>query len=351
MGEAGLVVDVVGHLGETRQAENGAEPGVLAVIAGGDDDVAVGDRKHLIGHDVGMGVADPLWDFAGDQIIERLVGEDADGGVDQSRVHIAPQAGLLAPRQRRQDADDRIDAGEQIRDRHAGAGRFGVGGAGEAHEAAHALRHQVVAGAPRIGTGLAETGHRTVDQARIVGRQTLVVETEPGEAAHLEVLDQDVGLLRQLPDDAATILAFEIAFDGALAAVGGMKIGSAEMAAVLGLDERRAPGAGVVADATALDLDHVGAEIGEDLARPGTGEDTGEFENAKAGQRAGRRAGNRTGHGTGFGTGHGQFPLGSFLVVRRAPDTTKSWAICPTSAQHAGLIPGPHRIRHRISGM
>ncbi len=40
------------------------------------------------------------------------------------------------------------------------------------------------------------------------------------------------------------------------------------MAAVGRLDEGRPPGAGIVAGAGALDLDDVGAEIGEQLARP-----------------------------------------------------------------------------------
>ena len=53
------------------------------------------------------------------------------------------------------------------------------------------------------------------------------------------------------------------------------------MAAVLGLDERRAPGAGVVAGLGALDLDHVGAEIGQHLAGPRACQDAGELQHAQ----------------------------------------------------------------------
>ena len=109
-----------------------------------------------------------LGTFAGDEIVERLVGEHADGGIDQRRVDVAAASGLLAPRQRRQDADDRIDAGENVGHRHAGARRLAVGGAGEVHEAGHALRHEIVAGARRVGAGLAEAGDRAIDQARVV---------------------------------------------------------------------------------------------------------------------------------------------------------------------------------------
>ena len=56
------------------------------------------------------------------------------------------------------------------------------------------------------------------------------------------------------------------------------------MAAVGASHEGRSPAARVVAGAGALDLDHVGAEIGQDLPRPGAGENAGEFEHAYSGQ-------------------------------------------------------------------
>ena len=87
-----------------------------------------------------------------------------------------------------------------------------------------------------------------------------------------------------LRDDALAVLGLEVELDRALAAVGGVEIGGAEMAAVRGLDERRAPAAGVVAGALALDLDDVGAEVGEHLPGPGPGQDAGQFENADAGE-------------------------------------------------------------------
>ena len=55
------------------------------------------------------------------------------------------------------------------------------------------------------------------------------------------------------------------------------------MAAVLAFDERRSPAAGVVAGAFALHFDHVGAEVGQDLPCPGTGQDAGQFKNTDAG--------------------------------------------------------------------
>src|SRR5262249_12614951 len=79
------------------------------------------------------------------------------------------------------------------------------------------------------------------------------------------------------------VLALEIALDRTLAAIGRMEIGGAEIA-VLALDERRAPGARVVAGLAALDLDDVGAEIGEHLSGPRPRKDAGQFQDANARQ-------------------------------------------------------------------
>jgi len=51
------------------------------------------------------------------------------------------------------------------------------------------------------------------------------------------------------------------------------------------------PQPGVVAGARPLDLDHLGAEIGQRLTGPGTGENAREFEHANARERALLRTG------------------------------------------------------------
>ena len=105
------------------------------------------------------------------------------------------------------------------------------------------------------------------------------------EAADLEILDQHVRPGGELPDHAPSLLVVEIELDRALAAVGGMKIGGVEMAAVGRFHEGRTPAAGIVAGPLALDLDHIGAEIGENLPGPGPRQDAGELNYAKSGQR------------------------------------------------------------------
>ncbi len=173
------------------------------------------------------------------------------------------------------------------------------GRAGEAHEAAHALRHQVIAGARRIGAGLAEAGDRAIDQTRVVGREAFIVEAELLEPADLEVLEQHVGARRELLDDALAFRRLEVELDRALAAIGAMEIGRAQMAAVGCRYEGRAPRTRVVAGTLALDLDHVGAEVGEDLPRPRPRQNAGKLEDTHTakGTRHRKLLGNRAANG------------------------------------------------------
>ncbi len=54
------------------------------------------------------------------------------------------------------------------------------------------------------------------------------------------------------------------------------------MVAVGAFDKGRTPAAGIVAGALALDLDDVGAEIGQQLPGPGSGQNPGKFKDAEA---------------------------------------------------------------------
>jgi hypothetical protein len=64
-----------------------------------------------------------------------------------------------------------------------------------------------------------------------------------------------------------------------------VEIGRVEMTAIGTGHERRPPGPGVVADPLALDLDHVGAEIGEDLPGPRARQNAGKLQHTQTGQR------------------------------------------------------------------
>ena len=76
--------------------------------------------------------------------------------------------------------------------------------AGDVHDPGHALDEEIVAGALRVGPGLAEAGDRAIDEPRVERAQALVVEAEFGEAADLEVLDQHVRTRRKAAHDLAS---------------------------------------------------------------------------------------------------------------------------------------------------
>src|SRR4051794_21101174 len=66
-----------------------------------------------------------------------------------------------------------------------------------------------------------------------------------------------------------------------------MIIGGAERVAVGAFDKRRAPAARIVTRAGALDLHHVGPEIGQDLPCPRAGQNARKLKNADTGERSG----------------------------------------------------------------
>ena len=226
-----------------------------------------------------------------DEIVQRLEAENRRHAVDQRAVDIGAFTRLLAPDDRRLDGVGRIHAGENIDDGNADLGRRPVGLPRDMHDAAHALQQEVVAGARRIGAGLAKAGDRAIDDVGLHFLQPLVVQAEFLEAADLEILDHDIGVGGEPPHERAALFRVEIRLDAALAAIAAVEIGSAELFAIVRFHEGRAPLARIVALARALDFHDVGAEVGEELAGPGSGENAGEFEDAYTGERFGHFGG------------------------------------------------------------
>ena len=109
-----------------------------------------------------------------------------------------------------------------------------------------------------------------------------MAETVAIERANLVVLDQHVRLRRQPADDVLPFRARDVDGDRSLPAVGADEIGG--LAGVLA-QPGRAPAARVVARARPLDLDHVGAEIGECLGRPRSCQDAAQIQDADVRER------------------------------------------------------------------
>ena len=165
VGREALVADEVGASDDFAQAR------VLVLVSHRDDDVAVARGKNLVGHDIRMCVAQALRCNAGDEIIHRLVREDRHLCVEQREVDVLPRARAVAMGKRAENRDRRVEAGEDIGHRdthfHWAATRMLVGLAGDAHQTADSLDHEIVAGLIAIGPGLAESGYRTIDQAGV----------------------------------------------------------------------------------------------------------------------------------------------------------------------------------------
>ena len=139
--------------------------------------MAVGRREDLIGHDVGMRVAEPSRHHAAGQIIHRLVGEGRRLAVEQRHVDRLAFAGARLMDERGLDRDGGVEAGNEIGDGDAHFHRFGarraVGLAGDAHQSAHALDQIVVARFVLVRTVMAEAGERAIDEARVLGRRAI----------------------------------------------------------------------------------------------------------------------------------------------------------------------------------
>src|SRR5262249_4901766 len=148
-----------------------------------------------------------------------------------------------------------------------------------AHQPAQSLHHEVVARAIAVGAGLPEAGDGAVDEARMLARQRRVVETVARKVAYLEVLHQYVALQRERTGDATPFGPGDVERERFLAAIAGKVVrGIGGIASLRVLEKGRAPVARVVAPSRTLDLDHFGAEVGEELRGPGTGQYAGQVE-------------------------------------------------------------------------
>ena len=194
-------------------------------------------------------------------------------------------------RQRGEDGHRGVHAGHQVGEGDAellrpAAGQI-VALAGDAHQPAHGLDDEVVAGQRRQRPVLAETGDRAVDEARVDCPQRFVAQAVALERADLVVLDQDVAAGGQLAHQRLAVFGGDVDGHRLLAAVGGQVVGRlAGVVAAAVLEVGRAPAARVVAAAGAFDLDHLRAQVGQGLPGPGAGEHARQVEHAQVGEGA-----------------------------------------------------------------
>ena len=178
------------------------------------------------------------------------------------------------------------EAGGQVCDRDSDAHRPLSRKAGYRHETAHPLRDLVDAGARRVRARLAEARDRAVDDARVDLGDALIVDAEAVLHVAAIVLDDDVGVLRQSHEDRLALGALEVERQRTLVAMQVLEVEAVALAA---------HGVDVVVGGR-LDLDDVGAPVGELASCGWAGTVCGEVEDAQVRERQGR-ASSRIGHG------------------------------------------------------
>ena len=182
---------------------------------------------------------------------------------------------------RRQDAEGGEAARADVGDGHAHLGRRPAGKAGNRHQAAHPLGHEVEAAPVAIRAGAAEPGDAGIHQPGIDLRQRLVAQTQAVHDAGPEVLRHDVRRLRHAPEHRLALVRAQVQGDAALVAVQRQEAAGD----VVGQARTHAPR--VVAGAGPLDLDDVGAHVGQQHGAHGAGHDLRQVQHFDAGQRAG----------------------------------------------------------------
>src|SRR4029077_11745087 len=141
----------------------------------------------------------------------------------------------------------------------------------------------VIARAVALRTGLAETRNRAIDQSWIDLRKRGVADTELVHHAGTKIFHHHVGFSGKLPDDLDGFRPGEIERQAALVAVDRLPAGRKPAIGPFAAQGR----ATHVLAAAPLDLDDVGPEQRELVARVGASQHLGEVENFHAFERSG----------------------------------------------------------------
>ena len=168
-----------------------------------------------------------------------------------------PRPVSLAGAQRDHDRERGRERGDAVGERERRQERRAVGLAVQRGEAAHRLGERAEAGAPRVRPGLAEAAHARDHEPRVRGRQLVRAGAPALERAGPEVLEHDVRALGEAQEEVAPVGLREVERDEPLVAPERLE---PEPLAVLA---RPVPARRVDARRV-LDLDHVGAVVGEE---------------------------------------------------------------------------------------
>src|SRR6185437_12022052 len=258
-------------VGQRRHVERPAEAAELAVSEGEDRHPAVGRLEHATR--CAAGLHDAALEMAGHQA-DRL---QCRRRLHQARIDVAAARLVAAGIEGGGQALEGVERGRHVDHDHRHAMRDAVLALVLAHQPCVGLQHRVHRRPLAERAGLAEAGDGHIEEARLARRHLLVVETQPLDHARPEAFEEHVGALEQPPHDVLAGLALEIDGDAALAEIADDRVG--RVAAVA-----HPEGARPVAVADALDLDHVGAMLGEQHGAIGPGDALAEVDDLQSGE-------------------------------------------------------------------
>jgi formimidoylglutamate deiminase len=238
-------------------------------------EMLIAGGKILVGHDAGVFIAVTRRIFAGEQHAGTDIGEPGQLRIEQRDRDLLTASAVMALLQGCQNGDDGILAGGQIDHGDGNLVRRTIARAGDGHQTAFGLDGIIIAGPFGIRTCTAITGYRTIDQARIDCTECIVADAKTFGGAGAEVFNDDIGLCHQGVNDITAFGFVQIDADRALVAVGAGEVGGDRT------DVGRPHAAGVVT-VEGFHFDDIGAEIGQCLPAPGSGQDSGQIQNFHA---------------------------------------------------------------------
>ena len=275
---AGAVVGVVEQIG-TAQMLGQLPP--LFVLVGGDVQRPVGGREGARGGRGQILVAHRRRCHARDEVIGHHPAHRRDDRSQHRHInHRAARPGVEGGGDGEGGGHAANGVGQRITDPQ----RRAIAIAGDRHDASGALDDLIVGRPGYPGAVLAKTGNGTINQVWTRLFQNWVIETEAGHHPRPEVLQHHVGAFHQPQKHLLAGGRFEVKRDRLLAGVLGQK-----RHPHAGRVERRvgAQLARQIATSRRLDLNHLGAEMGQLMRAERPRQNIGQIQHAKSGKRRG----------------------------------------------------------------
>ena len=239
-------------------------------------DVAVGTRVQAVGEEIpGAGAARHVQGFRLTAVVPHEEAPHAHRRGAQRLGRRAVDVRAFAACARTQHAGEPAECGG-VTDRAQGddAGhlhRHDIGTSLRVGQPPGGLRDQVGPAVARVRAVDAEAADGGDDEARATGAQLVTIHAERGEVARAGTLDDEVGVVEEPGDALAADITGDVGHHGTLVRVE--------------VQQRQGPTTAQLAATRRLHLDHVGAEIGEDLRRVRAGGFVGEVDDPHVAQQ------------------------------------------------------------------